>query len=152
MPNLLDSLKHLFRQPSADAQTLAQLADHLEENANPLAKHLRTARDSDANRAQLSRVIGVERWGQACLKVFLGEALVDDTPDAHRPLDHLDWDMLTAQFWATRKDTVALARQLAEADIDDSATVPHPDLGAMTARAWLDYLYSNARKNIRRIR
>jgi hypothetical protein len=152
MSNILNSLKHLFRQPSCDDLTLAQLADHLEENASLLAKHLRTARDSDANRAQLRRVIGVERWGQTRLKVFLGEALVDDTPDDHRPLEHLDWDMLTAQFWATRKDTVALARQLADAGIADAATVPHPDHGRMTARAWLDHLYANARKAIKRIR
>ena len=142
----------MFGEPPPDDLTLGQLADKLEASANPLAKHMRTARDSEANRAQLSRIIGVERWGQARLNVFRGEDLVDDSEADHRPLAHLDWDMLTAHFWSTRKDTIKLARQMAETTIDDAATVPHPEQGDLTARAWLHYLYTNAQKETKRIR
>ncbi len=149
---MLSKLKNLFGESSASDLTLDQIADRLHEDATPLAKHLSTARDNDTNRAQLSRAIGAERWGHTRLKAFLGEALSEDTPDSLRPLDHLNWDMLTAQFWSTRKDTVALARQLAEAGIDETATVPHPDQGDLTARAWLHHMMAHTKKEIKRIR
>jgi hypothetical protein len=149
---MLNKLKNLFGQPAPDTLTLEQLADRLHEDATPLSKHLRTAKDNDTNHALLSRVIGAERWGQVRLKAFLGEALPEDTPEAYRPLDHLDWDMLTSQFWATRKETVALARQIAGAGIDEAATVAHPHQGNLTAHVWLHHLATHTKKEINRIR
>ena len=100
----------------------------------------------------LSHIIGIERWGQSRLRVFLGEPFTQDEYNGYRPARDVPWDELVGQFSATRSETIALARALDEALIAPDKTVLHNQLGPLSARAWLRYLQTHASREILQVR
>ena len=133
-------------------QTLAEHAASLEANAQDLARRWSGVQDSPANREKLRHITGIERWGQARLRAWLGEDVPSDEYDSYRPAEHLDWDMLLAQFQAARRDTITLARELTAANADLRRTVVHNQYGPLTVRAWLQYVFHHANMEGKRVR
>jgi len=84
-------------------------------------------------------MIGIELWGQRRLKVALGEPLLADGHQMYRP----PWDTssvtLMLQFERARLDTVDLIPLLEAAQY--SQKIPHNDLGPLSVKGWLYYLY-----------
>lgn len=77
------------------------------------------------------------------------EAVLTDGYAPHKPVSD-DWRTLVAEFSETRKETLALAQSLNEAQA--AAEVPHNDLGLLSVGAWLHYLRLHASLEGRRVR
>jgi hypothetical protein len=152
MKNWLQSIATgmLLERP-AQKLTLDELAAQLESSGAKLTQRYATAADAESNREHLRHIVGIERWGQGRLKVFLGAPLEMDEHDAYCPADDLGWAALQDEFTTTRAKTVALARELAAAKLDTSPTVPHNQYGKLSAYAWLHYLDTHANLESERI-
>ncbi|MBL8162574.1 MAG: DinB family protein [Anaerolineae bacterium] len=96
------------------------------------------------NRRILSHIVGIERWGQRRLSVFLGEPFVDEEYNIHRPPREASWSELRAQFHETRAQTLVLIDRIAAADPRDQRVL-HNQWGLLSARGWLNYLNVHAR-------
>lgn len=142
----------LLMERPAQKLTLAEHITQLAESGEALAYHYSQCPDTEQNCAQLAHVITIERWGQDRLRAFLGDPLPDNTSDAYRPAADLAWQDLQDEFAATRENTLALAEQLADQDIDDTVTIPHDQYGKLTVRGWLHYLNAHANLKSKRIR
>ena len=152
MKNWLQSIATgLLLERPAQKLSLDEHAAQLESSGVRLAQRYAVATDTGANREHLRHVIGIERWGQRRLEVFLGAPLAMDEYDGYCPASDLGWAALQDEFKATREKTVALARELAAAKLDTSPTVPHNQYGKLTAYAWLHYLDTHANLESERI-
>jgi hypothetical protein len=100
--------------------------------------------DIDQNRRILSHIIGIERWGQRRLRVFLGEPFVDEEYNSYRPPREMSWSELRTQFRETRTQTLTLIDPIAAAD-PGGQRVYHNQWGLLSARGWLNYLDVHAR-------
>jgi hypothetical protein len=135
----------MVRRP-ARRLTLAELTVRLEESGVKLAARCARASGTDAHRARLRHIIGIERWGQRRLGMILGQEPIADEYDGYRPDATLDWSALRDALAATRQETVALARWVAAASIGDDVRARHNDLGDLNAREWLYYLNNHANR------
>lgn len=100
----------------------------------------------------LRHISGIERWGQSRLRVFLGAPFVHDEYDNYRPGEGLTADEQRAFFCSTREETIRLAQQVRAAGLAGTETVLHNSFGPLTARGWLSYLESHAKREAYRIR
>ncbi len=126
------------------------LIAQLEATSRAILDRAGRAADTEHNRRVLSHIIGIERWGQRRLSVFLGEPLVMDEYDGYRPEQETSWPELKAQFESTRAQTLSLAQRLAAAQAPQ--TVPHNQFGPLSAAGWLRYLNLHAAMESRKIR
>ncbi len=141
----------LIKRPAAKL-SLSDLASKLEESGTVLERRYGAALDSEKNRQTLRHITGMERWGQRRLETFLGKEVVTDEYDDYQPSANASWRDLKLAFANTRRGTVALARQLATADIAADRTVAHNQHGEFTARDWLYFLRLHANLESRRIK
>jgi hypothetical protein len=139
-------LEQPFKGLSAD-----ELAGRLDLNGRTLERTFAAARDSADNRALLSHITGIERWGQNRLQAALDAALTMDEYDGYRPSREAGWAELQDAFRSTRQQTVALARQL-EPAIASGVKVPHNQFGALTMRSWLRYLDMHANLEAKKLK
>jgi hypothetical protein len=152
MPLLGDLFRNLSIRYPARGLALAELTTRLERSGAALTARCDRAAGTNGQRARLRHVIGIERWGQRRLATFLGQGPVMDEYDGYQPADTLDWPTLREAFATTRQETIALARQIAEADIGDDTKVRHNAAGDLDAREWLYYLASHANRESLTIR
>ena len=141
----------LLVERPAQKMTLDEHVVQLQAAGEEISRKLAAAPDTPANRDKLCHVIGIERWAQGRLRVFLGEPLVDDDPDGYRPSSHLNWDALSATFRAARQETIELAQQIAAADPDPTLMVTHSQYGKLTAQGWLHYITTHASLEVKSI-
>ncbi len=131
-----------FIERPASRMSVVDLAAALSASGDEVRARLAKAGASPRNVACLRHIIGIERWGQRRLRVFLGEPPVMDGHHPYKPTE-TEWGTLLTEFASARADTVALASELTTAD--QRATVPHNQYGPFTARGWLRYLNGHAR-------
>lgn len=129
----------------------AEMAEKLDVSGGRLQRTFAAAQDSPQNCRLLSHIVGIERWGQSRLRVALGAPLVRDEYDGYRPPRAATWAELQDTFSATRQETVALSRQLAQFDLAE-LTVPHNQFGGLTVRSWLCYLDMHASWEAKKLR
>ena len=149
---IVGAIASLILERPARKKTVAEFAASLEEAGRAIAARAAKAADTPGNREQLAHIAGIERWGQQRLRVFLGEAYVQDEYDGYRPAADLNYAQLQDFFRATRAETVQLAQRIAAAKVPDAATVSHNFMGKLSARAWLRYLEMHANTESKRIR
>ena len=125
-------------------------AEALQVSGQKIQGKLAMIPPSYENRRVVRHMIGIERWGQSRLRVLLGHPLVIDEYNGYRPPRATPWDALRDEFAATRGETVDLARRLAWSPVTFD-TVPHNDVGPLTARGWLAYLDGHARRESRKL-
>ena len=131
---------------------LANFPAYLEESGKQVLSRAEAATDTPQNTRQLNHIVGIERWGQSRLRVALGEPLQMDEYNGYRPPRERTLAELKTDFQATRQETVALARQLAEADIPADLTIPHNQHGDFYVHSWLYYLHMHANLESRRLK
>lgn len=141
----------VFLERLAKDKSCSQLAERLETDGRGLLEHYAAVGDDSHHRRVLSHIIGIERWGQSRLQVFLGAPLKQEEYDGYRPARETQWDTLQKQFSETRAETVRLARELHE-KTDSTRKVLHNMYGPLTARAWLNLLNTHANMESRRLR
>ena len=133
----------ILRRP-ARKRSLPQQLSALAKAGEKLQARMARAAATDANRAALRHIIGIERWGQRRLRTLLGEPAITDEYDGYQPAADLDWSALREAITATRRETIALGLQIEERQIGDTITAKHNTLGEMTTREWLRYLAIHA--------
>lgn len=133
--------------------SFSDLGQGLERGGTFLAQRAARAADTDANRATLTHIIGMERWGQERLRVALGEReFVRDEHHAYKPGPGTPLRELQDLLSQTRSRTVDLVRQLHAAPPLEGVTVEHNGLGPLSPKAWLRYLTQHADLESRRLR
>ncbi len=138
----------MFERPAAK-KSVAEHVAALGASGEEVRARIAGKRAKPRNVEALRHIIGIERWGQQRLRVFLGEPLVMDGHHAYKPTG-TDWDALQAELASTRAETIALAGRLATTDLP--RTVPHNQFGPLTARGWLQYIRGHARTESRLMR
>lgn len=151
---LVDALSRLagslyFERP-ARKLTVAEHIARLRRTGEKLAAILAAAPDTPAHREKLRHVIGIERWGQRRLRVFLGEPFVADGHQPYKPPADAGWDALRAELAAARAETVALAERLASPE--PATKVAHNQFGDFSVRGWLRYLNGHAWVELRKMK
>ncbi|GAB4195946.1 MAG: hypothetical protein OHK0022_13030 [Roseiflexaceae bacterium] len=141
----------MIERPSSKL-TLAEQASMLQRGGDRIDRRLAAVADTPANRAVISHIIGIERWGQQRLLVLAGEPFARDEYDAYAFSPALPLSDLRGHFATTRRGTVALVNILALAGVSPSRTVPHNDFGDLTLRGWLRYLGVHAEIESRKLR
>jgi hypothetical protein len=130
----------MFERP-AGKRSVVEHAAELSKSGDEVRARIARKSGTPKNVARLRHVVGIERWGQARLRVFLGDPLVMDGHHGYKPTS-TDWDTLQAEFASARADTVALAARLTTTDLP--RTVPHNQFGPLTERGWLQYIRGHA--------
>jgi len=141
----------LLERPIGD-KSYADMAQQLEEAGQSIEARLSGKEYTEFNHRVLTHIIGIERWGQSRLRVFLGNPFVQDEYNGYRPARDVPWEELVGQFSVTRAVTISLARALDDALIAPEKTVLHNQLGPLSARAWLRYLQTHASREILQVR
>jgi hypothetical protein len=130
-------------QRAARRLTLEELRTNFETSATTISAAMAKAADTPRNRAQANHVIGIERWGQRRLRTLFGQPLVIDEYDGYRPGENQTISSLRDSFLQTREETLKLVDEIGAANFEEK-TVPHNDLGDISAKGWLYYLESHA--------
>jgi hypothetical protein len=147
---IFTSAGKLFFDGPALKQTLGEHAGTLRRSGDELVARLSASSGDSAQAAKLRHVIGIERWGQARLRVLLGEPFIAGGHRPYLPSADTGWDQLVRDFAAMRAETVAIAERLAAAP--STRTVSHDQFGELTAHGWLRYLDGHAARELRGVR
>jgi hypothetical protein len=139
----------MFEKP-AQKLSLAEHASGLRRSGDELVARLAAARGGPRQEAKLRHVIGIERWGQARLRVLLGEPFVAGGHRPYLPAEGASWEQLVSDFTAMRAETVAIAERLAAAK--PARAVNHNQFGELSAAGWLRYLHGHAVRELRSVR
>jgi hypothetical protein len=131
----------MFERP-VRGRSVVELAEALSASDLEVRERIAKKKPTPANAARLRHVIGIERWGQRRLRVFLGDPLEMDGHQPYKPPADADWPTLQAELASARADTVALAGMLTA--VDPARTVPHNQFGPLTVRGWLRYIQGHA--------
>ncbi len=143
----------LFIEMPAARKSFTDLQQDLALGRSVILERATKAGDTDYHRQVLNHIIGIERWGQSRLKVFLGEPFIRDEYDGYRPSRDTSYTELQRQFDETRQTTLHLMAQLTTAPVDPSMRSMHNMFGPLTPRGWLYYLYFHANaESMRRLR
>jgi hypothetical protein len=145
---LVDSALHiggkLFIEMPAARRSFTDLQKDLALGRSVILERAIKAGDTDYHRKVLNHIIGIERWGQSRLKVFLGEPFIRDEYDGYRPPSETSYPDLQRQFDETRQTTLHLIARLTTTPVDPSLRSIHNMFGPLTPRGWLYYLYFHA--------
>jgi len=131
--------------------SVADLTAQLSTSGDTLMTRFGGIVNRDANREALRHIIGIERWSQQRLKVFLGYPFQLDEYDGYRPNDHHSWNDLRDLFAEVRRDTVSIARQIDQQKLPDTEKVMHNDAGPISAKAWLKYILEHTKRESGRV-
>lgn len=152
-----DDVKEFFvaqvLERPAGRMSYSDLAQGLERGGVFLAQRAARAANTDANRAILTHIIGIERWGQNRLRVALGQRPFErDEHHPYKPGAGATLRELQDLLSQTRAQTVDLARQLHAQPPQDDLTIEHNGLGPLTPKGWLRYLTQHADLESRKLR
>jgi hypothetical protein len=137
-----------FTERRAAGQTARQLIEGLETSGERVAKRMARATDTAGHREAAAHIIGIERWSARRLRTALGDTVATDEYDGYRPRTDLSVSAMAELFAGEREQTIALAEQAA--NLPESVTVRHKDLGELSVKGWLVYIENHAsRESIR---
>lgn len=136
----------------ARGASLGELKERLERSRDALLPRIMAAKDTAGNREAINHFVGIERWSQSRMRVALGAPFTLDSYRGYRLPGEATLGELQAAFAATRDETIALAQELAAADIDPDLTIRHNDLGELRVAEWLAYVDDHHLRERLRIR
>jgi uncharacterized damage-inducible protein DinB len=150
--NLIGSIIGNFIRRSARKHSVEEWQAKLVESEALVFGRIETSQNSEKNQTLSRHVIGIERWAQSRLNVFLGANLQRGEYDAYQPAAGTDVAALSQAFQDTRQATVALVKQIQQAGVGDTQTVLHNQLGEFTVRDWLVYIDGHATRESGRLK
>lgn len=140
----------LFLELPVRGKAPAQLADQLEASGKTLSTRFKGASHTPKTHSVITHIIGIERWGQARVRVALGDPYRQEEYDGYRPAKETAWEELPRLFEETRAETVRLTRLLSDAQAQ--TPIAHNEFGDISARGWLGYLNMHANIESRKVR
>lgn len=145
---------YLLLETPGRRKSLEQWAEALTASGRIISARVKEAQGDEAkNRIQLNHIVGIERWSQRRLRVFLGQPAVRDEYDGYRPGEKLSLAELLDVFETARAETVATLGQIASMPPQElPPTVEHNQYGPLSLYAWIRYLDMHAAWEARRIR
>ena len=149
---LLRAVGRFFFERPGSKLSFDELAQELETTSTQMLERLAGVSPQPKDHTRLRHIIGIERWGQRRLHVFLGEPFVMDGHHPYKPDESLDWPALLDAFKETRAQTLAMIDPLSQADTAGTASVEHNEFGAFSARGWLKYLSGHATSEAKQIK
>ena len=150
--SLLEAVGRFFFERPGRKRSFEALAQELESSNTRIQERLAGFSPRAEDQERLRHIIGIERWGQRRLCVFLGEPFVMDGHHPYKPAETLDWPALLDAFKETRAQTLAMIDALSKPGAEEVATVMHNEFGALSARGWLKYLSGHAASEAKRIK
>ena len=149
---LLRGIGRFFFENPGRKRSFDELAQELERSGAQIGNRLAGFSPQPKDHERLRHIIGIERWGQRRLRVFLGEPFEMDGHHPYKPDETLDWPALLDAFRETCAQTLAMIDPLAQPDVADAAPVAHNEFGGLSARGWLKYLNGHAESEAKRIK
>jgi hypothetical protein len=149
--SIIGSIIGSFIRRSAAKHSLEEWQTQLAASGEAVFGRFQASSDGEKQQKFGRHIIGIERWSQSRLRVFLGEPFVAEEYDNYAPETGLTASALGQLFNETRQETIALAQKLQEAGITDAQTVPHNQIGELNARGWLAYISGHADRESRRL-
>ena len=147
-----DAVVALLLERPAAKRTPSQWLSQLETAAPAIAARAMASKNSAKAQIVLRHIIGIERWGQQRLRVYLGEPLVKDEYDGYCSATNLSTEQQCAEFHKTRVETVEIVRKIASAGVKIESKVLHNQFGPITLGGWLRYLNLHANFESKMIR
>ncbi len=140
----------LLERPVSD-KSVTDMTNDLAQSGSKVQERITQTRQTQANHNVITHIIGIERWAQERLKAAQtpAEAPPRDEYDPYRPAKDTPWDELPVLFADTRDMTIQLVQQLDQTAFERD--VPHNQLGALSVRAWIQYLRVHADLESRKI-
>jgi len=139
---LIQFVGKMYFDRGGQKRTYAALSEALTKSGGIITTRLPNVPPTPTHMERLRHIIGIERWGQRRLQVFLGEPFMLDGHKPYKPAEDLSWQALLDAFKETRAETLALAERLSGAD--PASTVEHNQFGPFHAKGWLRYLNTHA--------
>ncbi len=149
---LLEFVGKIFFERPGSKRSFDELAQELESSGAQIEERLAGFSPAPKDRERMRHIIGIERWGQRRLRVFLGEPFVMDGHHPYKPDETLDWPALLDAFKETRAQTLAMIDTLAASNPESSDPVAHNEFGKFSARGWLKYIEGHARSEAKSIK
>jgi hypothetical protein len=143
---------NMFFVNPANKLSYAQLIEKLYESKKNLTETFKAKADSSKNREVITHIIGIERWSQTRLAVFLGTPMPKDEYDGYRPSSNVTKAKLIDLFTHTRDHTLAICQQLATLDIPASQTVNHNQYDAFNSKSWMYYMLVHSNLESKKMR
>lgn len=142
----------LVLEQSVRKLNLTDLIVQLEQSGKTITNRLKICPNTAPNRQLLCHLIGIERWGQRRLWVFLGEPYLSEEYDHYRPSAERPWEDLCVEWDTTRQNTLGLINELTPASPVKIDKVAHNQFGSLSIKAWLRYLDIHASGEGKRIK
>ncbi len=142
--SLLKGFGKLFFERPGRKRSFDELAQELDRSSTQIVERLAGVSPRPEDHTRLRHIIGIERWGQRRLRVFLGEPFVMDGHHPYKPAETLDWPALLDVFKETRAQTLAMIDALSEPNPEGVASVAHNEFGGFSTKGWLKYLNGHA--------
>lgn len=134
----------LFFERPGTKKSYEELIENLEVGGAKIGDRADGLMDGAYGREVLVHIIGIERWAQKRLKVFLGDAFIDEEYDNYRPSSEIAIVDLRKMFLAERNETVKIGREIHARHIADDMRVKHNDFQGINAKGWLYYVAGHA--------
>lgn len=150
MNAIIGTIGHFVFERRAKGKTSTQLADSLEKSGQELAARFKSIPQTEANHRVITHIVGIEKWSQLRTAVVTGAPFRDEEYNGHRPPQNTAWSDLISLFETNRRETVALARRLSAAQLQQK--VRHNMYGELPAAAWLVYIDAHSTLESRRLR
>ncbi len=149
---LLGFAGQFFFERPARNRTMAEIGRDLGKSGAQIMERLVHLSPRAEDLERMRHIIGIERWGQRRLRVFLGEPFEMDGHHPYKPDEAMDWPALLEEFTDTRRDTIAMIDDLVKPRAAAVSAVEHNDFGELTAKGWLMYLKGHANNEAKNIK
>ncbi len=136
----------------ARGKTLERLADQLVASRDVLMPRVLGAADTAGNREAINHWVGIERWSLDRIKQWRDPPTELGSYHPFRRPEGSSLEDLQEAFARTRQESIALARELARAEVDPTARVAHNDLGPLTVTEWFEYIDDHSMRERLRLR
>ena len=131
---------HFMLERPVRNKSYAEVGYILEASGENISQHISRVKDSEANRAKLRHIIGIERWVQSRLRVALGDEFTKDEYDGYAPSADTTWQQLKDDFASTRAITIGLTNELIIQNVPTILKIEHNSFGPVSPRGWLRYI------------
>ena len=141
---LMRGIGGFFFERPGRKRSFEELAQELETTGRQIHERLAGVSPRPEDHTRLRHIIGIERWSQRRLRVFLGEPFEMDGHHPYKPAETLDWPALLDAFKETRAQTLVMIDALSKPNPDGVDAVLHNEFGAFSAKGWLKYIEGHA--------